>query len=319
LLAVGDLYFYARDLNPIVRYGQIDEPPPTANFILSRDQGRTFSNGFDLEERNELGMGLIHENTHLNWDMELLIPRTSLRDKVAYYYFDNLEETYLYPPEPGGGRKMKVVPATLAPLTAFNVRYYIRIAPLAYPTAEYGTTLGPYVIYVNKYTMPRAYIQGNVNTIAGAEEAIDYIFSGYFDPRDEVVLETEVASDSRVTPFNSAAEITRYDDNFVEIKTKSRYPAVLFLGDLYYPGWRATIDRTPVPIIRANGIGRAVELPPGRHTVNFVYKPRSVKLGLIITGITIVVFLALLLTESQIVRAINEQKRYNNDSPDTTV
>lgn len=319
LLAVGDLYFYARDLNPTVPHESIDTAPPAAEFIKGRDQGRVFSNGFDLDGQNELGMGLIHDNTQLNWNMEAFIPRTSLRDEAAYHYFSKLEETYLSEAEPGGNRKMKVVPPTLAPLTAFNVRYYIRLSPMVYPTAEIGKISEPYKIYINKYTMPRAYIQGNVKTIENTEEAIDYIFTGFFDPREEIVLDKAVTADDRVTPFNSTAEITRYEDNLVEIKTRSRYPAVLFLGDLYYPGWQATVDGRAVEILRGNGIGRAVELPPGRHTITFSYKPQSVKLGLIITAITLGLCLMLLITETQIYRAINEQKRDSNANPNTAV
>ncbi len=306
LLAAGDLYFYGRDLNPTVPHEMIDEPPPTAEFILGHDQGRVFSNGFDLEGRNELGTGLIHENTHLNWNMEEFIPRTSLRDEAAYYYFNKLEDAYLFPAEPGGDRAVKVVPPTLAPLTTYNVRYYVRISPMVYPTAEYGATSEPYTVYVNKYTMPRAYLQGNVKVIEDNEEGIDYIFSGLFDPREEIVLEEEVEVDDRMSAINTSAEITRYEDNIVEIKTRSRYPAILFLGDLYYPGWEAALDGYQTEILRANGIGRGVVVPGGRHTVTFVYRPRSFKLGLIITGISLGVFLILIIAETQIYRAIDE-------------
>jgi uncharacterized membrane protein YfhO len=57
-------------------------------------------------------------------------------------------------------------------------------------------------------------------------------------------------------------------------------PALLILGDQFYPGWRATVDGEPVPILRANIAFRAVLVPPGIHTVEMRYEPASFRYGL---------------------------------------
>ena len=53
----------------------------------------------------------------------------------------------------------------------------------------------------------------------------------------------------------------------------------LVLADCDAPGWRATVDGVPAPIERANMLFRAVPVLPGRHTVEMVYRPFSVKAG----------------------------------------
>ena len=54
---------------------------------------------------------------------------------------------------------------------------------------------------------------------------------------------------------------------------------VLVLSDLYHPGWRATVDGTPVPVRRANHALRAVTVPAGVHRVVIDYAPASIRTG----------------------------------------
>jgi uncharacterized membrane protein YfhO len=51
------------------------------------------------------------------------------------------------------------------------------------------------------------------------------------------------------------------------------------LTDTFYPGWTASVDGSPQPILRANYLFRAVRLPAGDHRVTFVYAPRSFAWG----------------------------------------
>ena len=45
------------------------------------------------------------------------------------------------------------------------------------------------------------------------------------------------------------------------------------LHDVYHPWWRGEVDGTPAPNLQANVLFRAVEVPPGRHRVRFVFRP----------------------------------------------
>jgi len=65
----------------------------------------------------------------------------------------------------------------------------------------------------------------------------------------------------------------------LEIETRSETPAFLVASDIFYPGWKATLDGEEVPIQRTNYVLRGIELPPGRHRVRFSYEPLSVIAG----------------------------------------
>jgi uncharacterized membrane protein YfhO len=58
----------------------------------------------------------------------------------------------------------------------------------------------------------------------------------------------------------------------------------LLLADTWYPGWEATVDGHPAPVVRANVAHRAVRLSPGRHRVEFAFRPRSAIVGFALTA-----------------------------------
>jgi hypothetical protein len=49
--------------------------------------------------------------------------------------------------------------------------------------------------------------------------------------------------------------------------------------DPFYPGWTATLDGRPVPILRADFAFQAVAVPAGRHELRLTYRNRWVGIG----------------------------------------
>ena len=55
---------------------------------------------------------------------------------------------------------------------------------------------------------------------------------------------------------------------------------MLVLNDSWAPGWKAYVDDAAVPVWEVNYAFRGVELPPGKHTVRFAYRPTAALAGL---------------------------------------
>ncbi len=69
------------------------------------------------------------------------------------------------------------------------------------------------------------------------------------------------------------ARILSYRHTEVVLEADSPAGGWVVLNDVWQPWWRAEIDGAPVPLLRANVLFRAVEVPAGRHEVRFVFRP----------------------------------------------
>jgi len=62
--------------------------------------------------------------------------------------------------------------------------------------------------------------------------------------------------------------------------------------DSYYPGWRASVDGRPAPLLRTNLLFRGVPVPAGSHRVRLWFDPLSVKLGFAVSAVALAANLA---------------------------
>jgi hypothetical protein len=92
-----------------------------------------------------------------------------------------------------------------------------------------------------------------------------------FDPRETVLLQNEPASGPPRRPGRVA--IRSYTTTRIEITVESLDGGWVVLNDVWQPWWFATIGKRDAPVLRANVLFRAVEVPPGTYTVVFAFEP----------------------------------------------
>lgn len=141
----------------------------------------------------------------------------------------------------------------------------------------------PYVVYENASPLPRAYVLGRAAVLDSRRDAVQQLAA--LDPRAAVLLEHDVLPPGPRQPFREAA-IAQHTATRVTVTAELDAPGYLVLSDTFYPGWSALVDGKPDVILTANLAFRAVPLQPGKHTVNFVYSPRGLKPGAIVTVLT---------------------------------
>ena len=90
-----------------------------------------------------------------------------------------------------------------------------------------------------------------------------------------------------------------YSPNEIRLRVDTPADAYLVLSEVWYPGWQATVDGVPTPVLRANYAFRAVRLEPDQHRVHMTYAPRSWGLGLAISGLTLLILVGLYLFVSR--------------------
>lgn len=137
-------------------------------------------------------------------------------------------------------------------------------------------------IYRNKRALPRAYVAGAVAVLPDPEA----IFAALKDPAfvPGTLVYTAEPPEGVALPTQAGAvghaEVLEHTPTRVRIRAQAERPAVLVLSDAFYPGWRATRDGVDTPIFPAYHVFRAVVIPAGESVVEFSYFPDSVRLGL---------------------------------------
>lgn len=177
-------------------------------------------------------------------------------------------------------------------LDMLNVRFVVTTLEVNRPGWR-PVYAGEVRIYENQDVLPRAYwLPAERARWRDHDTVIAELKS--LDPRREVWLDAESAqvpeafpqaSPSEEKAAWSPAEVVAYTPNEVVVYVETDRPAVLVLGDTWFPGWRAFLRPAPggeereVPVWRANGALRAVPVPAGAWTVRWRYSPDSVKVG----------------------------------------
>jgi hypothetical protein len=141
--------------------------------------------------------------------------------------------------------------------------------------------------------LPRAYLVSGARRGSTAAELL--AAAADLDIGREVLLhglDARVAADPA---FVGRVHALHIRGDRVRAEVEASGPGWLVLVDTYDAGWRVEIDGRAAPLLRANVAFRAVAVPAGAHTVEMVYRPTSVSVGLAVSiaALGVLVVLAL--------------------------
>jgi uncharacterized membrane protein YfhO len=80
--------------------------------------------------------------------------------------------------------------------------------------------------------------------------------------------------------------------------------SILVASQIYYPGWKASVDGKTVNVVPADFAFIAVPIAAGSHDVQFFYDPESVKLGAVVSLISLILTVVLLLRREHISHSV---------------
>lgn len=145
-----------------------------------------------------------------------------------------------------------------------------------------------------------AWFVENIKTVNTADEEI--LALNDFNPQHTAILNKEFASQLQNKDFSNAdqqatialQESPNKNPDLKIYKTKSTTAQLCVFSEIYYKeGWKAYIDGKEAPILRANYVLRALEVPAGEHTIELRCEPDTLKTFNIINligSILIVIF-----------------------------
>ena len=75
-------------------------------------------------------------------------------------------------------------------------------------------------------------------------------------------------------------QVKEYKPNAITYVSNNAHDGLAAFSEMYYAnGWNAYIDGVKTPHFRANYVLRALEIPKGKHTIEFKFEPEVVKTG----------------------------------------
>jgi len=95
----------------------------------------------------------------------------------------------------------------------------------------------------------------------------------------------------------SAIQLTDYQPNHLTYQTESANDRLAVFSEIYFAnGWNAYLDGVKAPYLRANYILRAMNIPAGKHTIDFKFEPAVWKVGEPISLVASLILILLMLT-----------------------
>jgi hypothetical protein len=137
-----------------------------------------------------------------------------------------------------------------------------------------------------KDALPRAYLVPAMRIPKQDGHLLNTYYEESFNPLEEVLLSEEIDF-KKSNNFEGTVEQVAYRPNHVTVKTVQQGSGFLVLMDSYFPGWTVTVDGQERPILQANHYYRAVQLDSGSHTLEFDYYPEGLNMGLMISGMSV--------------------------------
>lgn len=152
-------------------------------------------------------------------------------------------------------------------LGLLNVEYLVAAFPMNWPGLTLVAEMDGTYIYRNEYSLPRAWV---VDPAAEGEVG---------DGWARQLASLAQRSAQGIVSGEYVAQVTHYQPDRIQVEAQLSRPGLLVLSEVWYPGWRATVDGETRPVEEVAGILRGVRLDPGTHRVVLAYDPASVRWG----------------------------------------
>ncbi|MDE7119146.1 MAG: YfhO family protein, partial [Muribaculaceae bacterium] len=149
---------------------------------------------------------------------------------------------------------------------------------------------------VNPDALGNAWFVDSLTYVAGADNEMEAL--GRINPATVAVADKKFAdilgTASPASPGDTIFETT-YAPDRLTYHVRSAKGGTAVFSEVYFPwGWQASVDGKPVDIGRVNYLLRAIAVPPGEHTVEFEFRPRSVTATVAVAYVAVIAVYVLL-------------------------
>lgn len=164
-----------------------------------------------------------------------------------------------------------------------NTKYYI------VPAGQQGQAQ----VIPNTEACGNAWFVNEIKMVATADEEMAALNApnlfdttqviGNFNPRTTAIVrntQKEMLGNTQfVKDSNANIKLTDYGINNLNYESNSTQAGFAVFSDIYYKDWTAKIDGKETPIVRTNYVLRGLNIPAGKHKIEFSIYPSILKKG----------------------------------------
>jgi hypothetical protein len=138
---------------------------------------------------------------------------------------------------------------------------------------------GKKFVLQNKNVLPKAFFVSSYK-VADGLEILNNIKNRNFNPKQVAFFERDPGLKIDSPDSTTQAQITDYKYHEIDIEAAASGNNLLFLSEVYYPaGWRAYIDGSETEIYKTDYVFRSIEVPKGKHRIEFKFYPETYYTG----------------------------------------
>jgi Bacterial membrane protein YfhO len=156
-------------------------------------------------------------------------------------------------------------------------------------------------VFENKTALPRFFCVplSGIEVIAETSAQLSRLKESNFDPERSVIFSEAPGEIDRPSskPAELAAriQVTRKGINGYQLRVVSNEPSILVVSQMYYPGWKATVDGSTVGVYPVDLSLTGIPVPSGSHDIRMFFQPASFRIGLALSLVSVAIVSVVLL------------------------
>jgi hypothetical protein len=114
---------------------------------------------------------------------------------------------------------------------------------------------------------------------------LEEVLTEGFDPAQTAVVEGDPGIEPSGTGVSGTATYSEVHPEDVRISVRADAPSLVVVRNVWEPGWVASVDGAPAPVLRADYLLQAVPVPAGSHEIRLIYHEPAVGLGIALSAV----------------------------------
>jgi hypothetical protein len=154
-----------------------------------------------------------------------------------------------------------------------------------------------FTLFENLRSQPRAWCTPRIEEV-DADQGLSVLRTGRlpdgrpFNPADVALVEPRSVRPWEGSAGGPPARVERRLPRTYSIETQ--VPCMLVFSEVFYNWWRVSVDDESRDLVRVNHTTMGIPIEPGSHVVQLTLQPTSIWVGLALSGLGMLLTLALL-------------------------